>query len=290
MREKHQKTRVLVAALVGLAFALPAHAGTVGYWRVEDGTAGNDIVSTADSSGNGYAATQWGSNHDNAKYSSNVGGAYVYDPVADTYSANTRSMLAAGSASTNNCMLLVDNKSAMSGSYTLEMFLKIEDGAGGAANFTASTANRLFQLDGATLGANGTVGASSGASTYLKFSYSGTSYFGSNFEDGNWHHLAYVADYNGVDTTDFSLYVDGAAVITGTKAGRFTAESWRDFRFGLANSTMSDMDWFVDEVRLSDTALTSGQFLQLTSVPEPASIALVGVFGAGFLAIRRLMM
>jgi hypothetical protein len=85
------------------------------------------------------------------------------------------------------------------------------------------------------------------------------------------------------------MYVDGTKLNTDISyAGEFTAENWRDFRFGLANSTMSDLDWFIDEVRLSDTALSSSEFLQLTSVPEPASMALLSIGGLLVLGIRKL--
>lgn len=282
--------RILTIILTAMTVGSVASADAIGYWRIEDGTSGSDIVSTADSSGNGYAATQWGLNNSAVQYSSNVGGSYVYDPVAGTYSANTGSMLASGSTNTANSMLLVDNKSAMSGSFTLEMFLKIEDGAGGAADFAGSTANRLFQLDGSA-SVNSIVGAnSSGSSTYLTYRLgSAVTDWSNDFQDGDWHHLAYVANYNGTDTTTYSMYVDGTKLNTDISyAGEFTAENWRDFRFGLANSTMSDLDWFIDEVRLSDTALASSDFLQL--VPEPATIGMVGVIGAlGFFMRRRFL-
>lgn len=287
MKRSEYQLSFLIIALTVITAGFMVRANTIGYWRIEDGTAGTDISSTADSSGNGYAATQWGSNVSAVQYSSNVGAAYVYDPVAGTYSANTGSMLATGTTSTDNSMLLIDSKAAMSGSFTLEMFLKIENGAGGAADFTGSTSARVFQLDGSP-SCNGTIGASSGGTTYLNYSNTGGSYYGSNFEDGAWHHIAYVADYNGVDTTTFSLYVDGTSVASSTYSGEFSAANWQDFRFGLANSTMSNLEWYFDEVRLSDTALTNEQFLQLEAVPEPASIALIALGCLAMIGVRKL--
>lgn len=280
---------VLMIALAVITMGATVYADTMGYWRIEDGVSGVDIVSSADSSGNGKTAGQWSANAAAVKYSSDVGGAYVYDPVTQQYSANTGSMLASGNTSTDNSQLLVSDMSALSGTFTLEMFVKIED-AGGAANFTASTGNRLFNLDGSA-SCNGAVGATSSATTYLSYRLgSGVTDYSSNFEDGLWHHLAYVADFNGVDSTTFQLYMDGTKVKEGTYAGQFTAQSNNDLRFGISSSSMSDLDWFVDEVRLSDTALASSDFLQLTSIPEPATLALISIFGVGSLAFRRIMM
>jgi hypothetical protein len=51
---------------------------------------------------------------------------------------------------------------------------------------------------------------------------------------------------------------------------------------------MSNLEWYFDEVRLSDTALTNEQFLQLEAVPEPASIALIALGCLAVIGVRKL--
>lgn len=235
-----------------------------GYWRFEDGLAGNGIV-TAISDVNSPAmdGTQWSSNATNVLYSSDAAGAYVYDPVTSQYRSNKGSMLAPASASTDNSQIAVHDMSVLTnGSFTLEMFVKVEDG-GSAADFPASSYNRLFNLDG-SLSCNATAGATSGGTTLLQFKLGSTiTDYTSNLEDGEWHHLAYVANYNsGTDTTTFHLFSDYVNVTSGSFSGKFTADSNDDLRFGVSSANLSDFGWFFDEVRLSDGVLMSYQFLR----------------------------
>ncbi len=236
----------------------------VGYWRFEGGSDGNAIgTATSEVNSPSMDGGQWDGNATNVLYSTNVPGAYVYDPVTSQYSSNTGSMRAPASGSVDNSQIVAHNMSVLTnGSWTLEMFVKIEDG-GGAADLPANSYNRLFNLDG-SVSCNGTVGASGGGTTLLQFKLGSTiSDYSSNLEDGNWHHLAYVVNYNsGTDTAAITLYSDYVAVASTTVSGKFTGTT--DLRFGVSSSNLSDFDWFLDEVRLGDGVLMDYQFLQVS--------------------------
>ena len=254
----------------------PEPVSTVGYWRFDEGTNGNAIVTATDSSGNGLTGTQWSSNEKDALYSSDKVSAYIYDPVTATTNVNTGSMLSPASTNAaDDCQVVVDQDlSILDGSWTLEMFVKVEDG-GGAADFGASKVNRIFNLDGSAT-CNGHVSSSSGGSTLLQFRLNSTiSDYSSNFEDETWHHLAYVANYDGSNTT-FTLYYDYESQGSDTYAGKFTGNAAGDLRFGVSSSSLSDFDWFLDDVRLSDAALATNQFLQAVAEPEPEPVSTVG--------------
>jgi hypothetical protein len=98
--------------------------------------------------------------------------------------------------------------------------------------------------------------------------------------DGAWHHIALVYDKDASGNSDaMSLYLDGVlqsqssyampAIATGNQnlyigAGNFFGES-------PGSSFRSNFDGWIDELRISDTALSVAQFLQ---VPEPTHTSL----------------
>jgi hypothetical protein len=243
--------------------------GAAGYWRFEDGTNGTEIV-TAVSEVNSPAMDggQWISNATNVLYSSDVTGAYIYDPLTFQTNANAGSMLAPGTAGGGNSQIAVQDMSILDGSWTLEMFVKVES-AGDAVDWAAGAANRLFNLDG-SVSCNGTVGATGGGTTLLKFRLDSTiTDYSSNFEDGNWHHLAYVADYDGSNTT-ITLYRDYTSVGSTSISGQFVTDSGDDLRFGISSAAnVANIDWFLDDVRLSDSALKADQFLRVVEGGAP---------------------
>lgn len=274
IKKKASALSFVVAIIVSLGGMLSANPATAAYWRFEGGTSGNPIVTAASEVNNDtMSGAQWAGNENDALYSSDVAAPYIYDPVEDRYRENLGSMLAPAGESTDDCMIVAGENYGLaaavpSGSWTLEMFAKTEDN-GGAANFGGSLVSRIINLDGST-GCNGRVGtAGSGTTTFQVYLGSDTSplnYASYNvFQDGVWHHLAYVADYDGTETT-VTVFVDSENRGSVSVSGEITHDTynWMGVRFGMANSQLSNYDWFFDDVRLSDGALTTNQFLQIS--------------------------
>ena len=67
----------MVLCSLTLASSLPA--STTAYWRLEEGINGSDVTAAVDSSGNGFGQS---SRSGTPKYSNNVPGAYIFDPVS----------------------------------------------------------------------------------------------------------------------------------------------------------------------------------------------------------------
>jgi hypothetical protein len=81
------------------------------------------------------------------------------------------------------------------------------------------------------------------------------------------------------DTTrSVKLYVDYAQVAS--------AQTVFNIVYDTSNFYLGDMaggrafDGWMDEARLSDAVLTSDQFLRVVTIPEPASLGLLGLIGA----------
>lgn len=105
--------------------------------------------------------------------------------------------------------------------------------------------------------------------------------------DGEFHGLALV--YDGA-AGEVRTYVDGVLKDTNTDADIGTLgillNGTSDFRLGDYNGS-SNFDGTMDHFRISDTALTTGEFL---AIPEPATLGMVAMFGGGMLFIRRKLM
>lgn len=104
--------------------------------------------------------------------------------------------------------------------------------------------------------------------------------------DGNFHHLALV--YDGT-AGEVRFYLDSTLLDTNTDADIGTLgtllNGTDDFRLGNYNGSASeDFQGIMDHFRISDTALTTGEFL---TVPEPSSTALLGLGGLALILRRR---
>ncbi len=104
-------------------------------------------------------------------------------------------------------------------------------------------------------------------------------------DDGNWHHIALTYDPTGNDGSPlFRLYKDYVQVATLAPANNGAiVYDGGVMTFG-GRPDGNGFSGTLDEVRLSDSVLTSGEFLVATAIPEPG--VLVGCLG-GLAMIRR---
>ena len=284
------KSSLLALGTLSATMVGSLEAVTIGYWTFEEGLAGTDIV-TAVSSANSPTmdATQHVGNEIPAAYSNNVGGAYIYDPISGSYRSNNLSMYgAAGLAGDDTQLVVTGGSSQLSDSYTVEMMVLVTDPNNGDGPANLVGTDRILNIDGSArynvnVGGNNlqfrvdTPTDSSGTSVYK---------YGSPLEDGQWHHLGFTLDYDGVGQTTISLYVDYTVAGSVVIDGQF--DPFNDIRFGHDGGNDGVYDWWFDEVRITDSALTSDKFLQYSAVPEPSTLALIsGVLALGLVVTRR---
>mgnify|MGYP000318392739 CR=1 FL=1 len=168
-------------------------------------------------------------------------------------------------------------------SYTFESVVQF-------ASTTAATAG-IDGLMGQTGGNEAWIRANNGSLQYTFNSGSVISQFGTTIDissayDGNAHNIALVLDRT---AGEIRSYLDGTLIHTDSNAGIATLGGMlngsSDFRTAAYNTIDSNaFTGISDRYRISDTALTSGDFL---AVPEPSSTALLGLGGLALILRRR---
>ena len=294
---------VLAAAAV-LSAAGVARAQTAAYWRFEEGAPDQEFQfpPTNGGPGSGLATDSSGNNNNlrtfadftNPVYRANV----PFNPVPGTGAANNLSLdfnpnedLYSEGAPINNRQL---------NQFTIEASVRFDDldgwqtflGKDGFQFATGDTnlASLYFQLandaanqDKVAFKVHQADGAFIDVYTLLPVAA------------GQWYNFAAVLSNDNTagdpDDQTLSLYMQDPG------SGQYVLQQSKDFRGGMANQDRNwtvgrgmyannPADWVdgqVDEVRISDVALSPSQFL---AVPEPSSLALAGA--AGLLALRRL--
>jgi hypothetical protein len=115
------------------------------------------------------------------------------------------------------------------------------------------------------------------------FSQWGDAVIGPKIQAGTWHTLGVTNSGDSV-----TLYLDGIAVGAGSMSINTAANT--DFYIGRLPGALGDtrqLDGLVDEVRVYDTALTASEMRALATIPEPASLVLMGLGIAGLAALTR---
>lgn len=106
--------------------------------------------------------------------------------------------------------------------------------------------------------------------------------------NGQWHQYAMTLDASDGSLSAFKLYIDYVEVGTYTSSGNpsMTELVNQVFNIGARQNGAGPFTGYIDEMRISNAILTPDQFLG--AVPEPATVALLGLTGLSTLAWHRL--
>jgi Concanavalin A-like lectin/glucanases superfamily/PEP-CTERM motif len=277
-----------LVAVVLMGFTTQALADVVDYWRFEDGSGSNVLDQTGLANGEfdppsyphpPYDYSAGGGDRNGFGWSTNV-----FNPVVpQTGEANQGSFrFAPGGADlrlTPTAEMNYGSNFTVEFSFNLADFPYLASSGGVFLNFSDSHSSLLIELTppvlqvgGFPIITNNSLSAQGNDGNGNSFSFSLlVSPDASIWQLGTWHHFALVK--NG---TNCQLIIDQTLL----------AESFvpNDFSYAFAtngnyfigkDSGFSGLPGFMDEVRISNTALDPSQFLD--AVPEPSTIALFGM-------------
>ena len=314
-----KSTARLIAALT-VASCIPAMASTVAYWRFEEGPA--DAAVTHGGAGNGAffpgALDSSGNGNDLSVFAEGWAGyGYRTDVAAPTVSltgaTNQYSVVNTGGYPA----MFTATGSAMQtwtpSTWTVEVTFQPENGGyrtlvGRDSRGSATTNGDLAALYLQLVPGNGAAIKFCDVSGYWHEAVSVggviTGYQFPNSIDGVWHSLAATSDGSTLSlylkllegtTTDYTLIAQADLAASGSPntaltagtgdGGDWDAGNWTVGR-GLYAGGHGDRAYgFIDETRISDTALTPSQFLW--AVPEPSTALLTLPALLGLLRRRR---
>jgi hypothetical protein len=317
LEDGKMKKNVLILMGVMSVLGMSVRADTVAYWRFEEGPAGAKVVhpvgdgvyypGVADSSGNGYALSAW-SEADWAGYGyrTDVGGPVV------SGAANNFSVKNTGGYPGMFTQTGAGIQTITPAAFTIEATFKLENGgyktivgrdSRGSATINGDLAALYFQAvpnNGLAIKFCDVSGywheAIAANNSYVGFDWS-TNPDGLNTP---WYSMAAVSDgailslylrnvtdggiWNLIAQTDMTLSGSpNTALTAGTGDGSdWDAGNWSVGR-GLYAGGHGDRAYgYIDEVRISNAALSVDEFLMV--VPEPATMLLLGL--GSILAIR----
>lgn len=275
---------------------LAGNAAVVGYWSFDDGlptsTAGTlstsvnspSLDGTATNSGAGSIKPVFSDQMPGAEIQGSAGGA-VLNPSNGAALYFTNPDAPGNLNSTSGGRVDIVDSGVGSplklASFTIEGFIKVEDFVNFAAIFTKNRTDAngsTWMIDTDNAGHlrarfdSQPIGSGNGTTGFNQ-SFVGTSAL---INDGLWHHIALTYDGS---TRAANLYVDYVRVAGGTVINPLVYDN-SALRFGASGGGRG-FDGYMDEVRLSDTALAPTEFLHAVPEPSVAGLAMVGVLTLG---------
>lgn len=294
--KKNTASLLAVATLAAASLAAPRlDASTVGYWRFEDGAFLND------SSGNGLTLNATGDTFQTEIPGTGPGSSF-YNPVPLTGAANLDMVRKPGGSSNSYLHTAQNYDAAANGTlqtFTFEMMFHSTGKSSSSSTFLAS-----YGYTGAANQRGWTVHSPSGATAALdlRISATGTAFeiidSGFTITTGVDYYMAVAVDLTGETAAERSVtfYLQnltaGDALQSNTITNITTESIFNPetpLAFGAQSNGSNVNNWasYMDEIRLSNTALSQSQLL-VTPIPEPATYALfLGLAIVGMLLIKR---
>jgi hypothetical protein len=274
----YRRTRSMALACgTAVLWGAAAQGAEVGYWRFETSPG-----FTADSSGNGHtltivpAAAQ-------VTLPATGNGSTFSDPIPLTGASNNSAATFDG---TTDRLTTADHAAFFDTTFTLEAFFS-------APSLNTSNKSIVGQWSG-TLNQRSYLFAV-GTTNFLAFLFSpdgtattvvtSTLPVAANTD----YYAAVTVNMADTSTSGITFYLQnltaGGSLLTNGQAhsGTTFLDSTTSFAIGSTNQPSSEWTGLIDEVRMSDTKLTSSELL---IVPEPSSGVLLGL-AAGLLGLRR---
>ena len=293
---------LVIVAVVG--WAVSARADTIGYWRFEDNdgsaVADGTIVpltrSILDEVGDSHlnALVNPGDTHTSPLWEGDdageLFGAAVPNPdpldtsangTLNANGVNTRSLRF--DAQPNYVRRDDDDVLDVSGPFTIEGYFRRDPSP-------APTQSEIFvyKRDNAAGGLGYQMWMDAAARVHVMVdngpSNARVAWDDTRLDDGQWHHFAGIRD----DSDLLHIYIDGVEDVTPAKnangSNPFPGDLNNNETFRVGSNGLAGMTaGYLDEIRISNVALSPSQFL---NAPEPSSVALA-LLGSVCLAVRR---
>jgi len=271
------------AAAVMSTLTVTGSAATVAWWRFEEPDTRPTEVYFSPGPNTPVLNATLDANVEAVVLSSQVAASYVTDGVGGAASANTQSLhgLVNVQAGFHNQLnngaatpLLNNTFVTNAAAWTFETFVYLPTGMPNVYKYGEMFGNGSGGGDGFTLD----LGASGNTPRFFSDvnANAGVGYVvsGSALSSDTWHHLALTATPDGEGTWTVTMYEDYA--LAGSTPG-YHLNTYSGY-YGIA-APNNAFAGYVDEMRISDVALTPAQMLHLSNVvPEPSSLmALAGV-------------
>ena len=296
---KHARVVVALVIVAVVGWGISAQAATLGYWRFEDDNGSAVADGTSVPSLGTPIRNEVGSYH---LYANATGPSWQGDDTGDLFGAavpnpdpldtDSNGTLNANGANTRSLNLDSSSHYAvgpgegspeLSGPFTIEGYFRID-------SEPAPTQSELFvyKRDNAQGGLGYQLWMDKYARVHVMVDNgpqnARVAWDDTRVDDGQWHHFAGVRD----NDDWLHIYIDGVEDTTphanGGGKAPFPGDLTNGFGLRVGSAGLTGMTGYLDEIRISNVALTPDQFLN--AIPEPSSVALA-LLGSVFLAVRR---